>query len=493
MGKILPSVIPVFHSGSGSVALKASTKNPGGNNMKRGYVRFVTFIVFISLLILGSRPGICAGDKGTAILSLNEVIRIALGNNYLIKESIEKQRAAIEGEKSATADLLPKLSASYSYTRLKHSPYAVFSYSQLPIGPQKVNIGEKDNYGWDVMVTQPIFTGFALITKRQIARLGVEISKIEHEQAILDVTKQVKLAYYRILLAKRLVTVAREEVRQLEAHLRDAEQFYKQELIPHNDVLKSKVALAQARQKLVKARSNFKLAVSALNTLMGRNISTTTRIKDINELVTSHYSEEELFKEALQNRPELKILRSAIRGAELGIRLAKSAYYPSVFLIGRYEQKGDDVLATNNDFTNSHNASVGFQAKWTFFEWGKTRAEVKKTFHQKNALVERLKNIEDSIKLEVRDAFQKLNVAKQNLETAREALAQARENYRITNLQYQQQVTTSTEVLDARTYLTQAEVNYYGALYGYMMARAELARAVGTRDVPGKLSLEKHR
>jgi len=136
----------------------------------------------------------------------------------LIKETIEEQRAALEAEKSATADLLPKLSASYSYMRLKHSPYAVFSYSELPIGPQKVNIGDKDNYGWDVTMTQPLFTGFALITKRKIAQLGVEISKVEHEQAILDITKQVKIAYYRILLAKRLVDVAEEEVRQLEAH-----------------------------------------------------------------------------------------------------------------------------------------------------------------------------------------------------------------------------------------------------------------------------------
>jgi len=66
-----------------------------------------------------------------------------------------------------------------------------------------------------------------------------------------------------------------------------------------------------------------------------------------------------------------------------------------------------------------------------------------------------------------------------HIQTAQKSLVQAKENWRITNLQYQQQMTTSTEVLDARTFLTQAETNYYGALYGYMISLAELERAVG--------------
>ncbi len=106
-------------------------------------------------------------------------------------------------------------------------------------------------------------------------------------------------------------------------------------------------------------------------------------------------------------------------------------------------------------------------------------ARGKKAVHQRDALKERIQGVTDSILLEVRDAFQKLRVAETNIHTAREALAQAKENFRITNLQYQEGVTTSTEVLDARTFLTQAEVNLHQALYGYRIAEAELKRAVG--------------
>ncbi len=79
-------------------------------------------------------------------------------------------------------------------------------------------------------------------------------------------------------------------------------------------------------------------------------------------------------------------------------------------------------------------------------------------------------------------------MAKKNITTASRALDQALENWRITNVQYRQQVATSTEVLDARTFLTQADSNYYNSLYGYLSAIAELSRVVGKDIMKGNRS-----
>ena len=150
-------------------------------------------------------------------------------------------------------------------------------------------------------------------------------------------------------------------------------------------------------------------------------------------------------------------------------------------MVGRYEQTGDNLSADNNNFGNDHNAIVAFQVTWPFFEWGKTRAEATKAFHKKAALEQKIQEIKDSILLEVTDTFQRLRVAEKNIQTAGEALVQAKENFRITNLQYRNGITTSTEVLDARTFLTQAEMNHYNTLYGYRIAEAELKRAIGEK------------
>ena len=41
----------------------------------------------------------------------------------------------------------------------------------------------------------------------------------------------------------------------------------------------------------------------------------------------------------------------------------------------------------------------------TFFQWGKKKADVSKACYDKQALLRKLKGIEDSVKLEIKNAF----------------------------------------------------------------------------------------
>jgi outer membrane protein TolC len=300
---------------------------------------------------------------------------------------------------------LPKASAGYSYTKLKDAPYAI-------LGGTQIDVGDNDQYHWDLTLSQPLFTGFALSTRYEMAKLGVDVKDAEKEQAILDVVKQVKAAYFNILLTKKFLLVADEAVNQLESHVRDAEKFYEQGMIPYNDLLRSKVALADAKQTGVKAASNVDRTVSVFNTLLRLDLNRKTDVEDILDITPYSFELTNCIKEAIEKRPELKALRLALKNADHGVTLAQSAYYPEVNLVGSYKQNGDNPPATENDYGNTHNASVTLQVRWTFFEWGKTRAEVNKYRRNKSSLAEKLKGIEDSIKLEVKGAFLDLKVAK---------------------------------------------------------------------------------
>lgn len=409
-------------------------------------------------------------------LSLENALNRALTNNTAIKEAAQRYLAAQEGEKSARADFLPKLSASYSYTNLNDQPFSMFNGMIIPLSSEEV-------YKWNLTAAQPLFTGFALITRYEMARYGVDLSKTYQILAMMDVTKQVREAYFNVLLAEKFFGVADEAVKNLESHARDAERFYKEGMIAYNDLLKSKVALANAVQNRDRAKANADMAVSSLNTVLRFDINRATRLEDIHDVPELSFDIVTLLQEAMSNRPELQALRIALKNTDGAVKLAQSAYYPSVFLVGNYERMGDNPEASNNEYTNDHNSSITLQAQWQFFEWGKTHAEVSRYSHEKLALMEKIAAVEDGIRMEVKNAFLDTDVSKKNITTARESLDQAQENYRLTNLQYQQQITTSTEVLDARTYLSQAQMNYYGALYGYMISIARLDRAVGR--IPG--------
>jgi outer membrane protein len=122
---------------------------------------------------------------------------------------------------------------------------------------------------------------------------------------------------------------------------------------------------------------------------------------------------------------------------------------------------------------------VGIGIKWTIFNWLKTTDNAQQADYTKRALKEQLNSFINEVKLQVKSNLVELHTAAEDISTSQTALEQAKENYRITNLQYKQQLVTSTEVLDAQTYLTQAELNYYNALYGYEITLAKLERSIG--------------
>lgn len=407
-------------------------------------------------------------------LSLEDGIKIALENNTYIKREMEQLKARDEEVKKAFTEFLPKFSTSYNYTRFNEEPF-VKAYGQA------FDVGDKDHFQWDITVTQPLFTGFALKNQHKIARTRADIGKMTIHQAVLEVIKEVKVSYFRILLAKKYLMVTEEAFTQLNSHAEDAQKFYDQGMIPYNDLLKSRVALADAIQKRVQAESNVKVAISAFNTLLRLDINEESDIVDILDFKHFDYNLDEAIAIALKKRPELKVLNFSLKNADYSIKLAKSRYYPQFNLVGDYQRIGQDGDASKNDYANSHNERIMLMINWPFFEWGKTKADVRKSKYEKRALEEELAGIEDRIKFSVKKAYLDLNVARKNIETASKSLDQAKENYRITDLQYKQQMTTSTEVLDARTLLTQAQVNYYNALYGYNIAYAELRRSMGEK------------
>ncbi len=409
-----------------------------------------------------------------SVVTLPQAIAIAVEKDSGIKAAVENRKAAVCNKKSARADMLAKVHAKYSYTSLSDAPFQV-----MPMGTMEVRHDEQ--FHWDVTLVQPIFTGFALKNRFDMTRFEVEAKREEKKQAELDVIAKVKKAYFNLLLTRKRLLVADDAVKCLRAHEADAALLYKRGVIRLNDHLKAKVALANTLQQREKAIAGVEMTKSVLNICLDRDINESITIEDITNIPSENYDLKELIDEAMQKRPVFNILHFGVKILEKAVKLEKSAYYPEIALIGSYEQDGDDFSADQNDFVNNHMASITMEAKWTFFEWGKTRSKVSKARHEIKALHEKIEGIEDGITLEIKNAFLNLNVARKNIETAKQSLGQAKENWRITNLQYNQQIATSSEVLDARTFLTEADMNYYSALYGYMISLSELERSVGKR------------
>jgi len=418
-----------------------------------------------------------ASAQEAKLYTLSDGIAEALANNWSLKATREKIDQAVSVKQQARADFLPKLSTTYGYTRL--SEPSIVRGTGIP-GFDGTPLSSQDNYQWKGTVTQPLFTGFALISAYQLAKLGMDQSQMEVELGTLDLALKVKEAYFDILIADKAVEVAEKDVESRESNVNVARSFYKVGMIPVNDLLKAEVELANSKQNLIKARNGSRLARSAFNIILSRPVNSAVDVEDILVYKPEKVSFEDYMEQALNARPEIKLIDINIRQSDRLISLAESRNYPEVSLVYDYIKEGDEADVSGSPFHDAGRWEAIAVCSWTFWEWGKTYYSVKEQEGRKRELLQTRMAIEDSIRLELKDAILAMETAEENIPTTEKAVEQGEENLRVNEERYKAQVTTITEVLDAQTLLTQARVNYYKALYSHNLARARLQRALGT-------------
>ncbi|MBN2061121.1 MAG: TolC family protein [Deltaproteobacteria bacterium] len=434
-------------------------------------------------------PCISTGEEKAGIYTLEKSIEEALSGNWGVKAKEEKIVEAEHLKEQAKADFYPKFSTTYGYTRLSEvsrssdAMLPLFTGAGIPTGTFAFMPGREmntqDNFQWKGTVSQPLFTGYALSSAYELAKLGIDQRKMELELERLDLALKVKESYFNILTADKSIFVAEDAVKSLESHVRVARNFYNVGMIPINDLLKAEVELANARYELIRTQNASKLARSAFNVLLAKPINDDVVIEDILYFKSVSIDFKESLDKAIAQRPEIKAMEINDMQIDEQIRLAKSKYYPNVALTYDYIKAGDDMDVSGSRFHDGNNWQITAGLSWTFWEWGKKSSMVGEKESLKRQLAQTRKAVEDGISMELKQAVLDLDQAEKNIPATKKAVEQAEENLRVSQERYNAQVTTSTEVLDAQTLLSRARINYYRALYDHNLAKAGLLRAIG--------------
>jgi len=433
--------------------------------------------IFIIILINFFMASFLKPAESQNLLTLDESVEIAIKRSARLHASQEEKKGKEYKKKVARSEFLPKLSTRYNYTRLNESPHIKYS------GFGDMEFGTDDNYNLSLNLTQPVFAGGALVTSYQQAKLGIEVAKQKIIEVKQELILMVKKSYFEILKSQKIRKVAIQAVEQLEEHLKVSQSFYDVGIIPKNDLLEAKVELAQVRQDLLRADNEVEIAKSYFNTVLRREINSPVIIEDILKYQPLTLSLKECISRAYEKRPELKEVDLYVKLAKREITLAKSKYYPDVFLYSSYERLGDDPSVRGNDFQDAETWKVMTEFKWTFWEWGKTKYEVNRNRTELAKTQDAKTQIKDNIALDVKKAYLDMKLAEKNIFVAKTAIDQAEENFRMNEERYKEQISTTTDVLDAQTLLTQARSNYYNALSDYNIAKARLEWAIGlTRE-----------
>jgi outer membrane protein len=431
------------------------------------------------MVALAVGPALAGNMKPPAgPITLNQAIAMALSYSPNITQAKEDLEGAKSKEQEAFTYFLPTLSTTYSLQRQQDPTIIHTSMGDFTMGTDRT-------YQWSTSLNQPVFTGFRLSSQYRLAELGVDIAEVNVVLAKLDVILKVKENYFEYLRAQKSLEVAKQAVVQLNSQLKVSQDFYDVGIIPINDVLKTKVELANQQQNEVAASNAVDLARSRLASILGLPVETSLSVEDILHYRPIKVEFPQAKNLARKQRPELKALGLRLRQAEYSIQQARSGYYPEVGISATYDYTSDSPDLNDSAYFDHTGWLVGAQLSWAFWEWGRTRDQVNQRQAGRRKLVAARQDLEDQVDLQVKQAILYLVDSAKNIATAKTSIEQAKENYRITMERYKEQLTTNTEVLDAQTLLTQAQNNYFNALAVYNVAEARLWRAMGSdRPVP---------
>jgi outer membrane protein len=437
------------------------------------YGCLVAIFLITSFLPAQSREG-----EETMELSVDQAVDLGLKYSKSLRTSADKVEGAQAKARENDTYGRPSLTFKNTYTRLSRVP--PFEITLPSLGTFVINPSLLNVYNFQMTLQQPLFTGFQLSSLSKLGHLQAQAAVEEYRRDESELVFAVRDAYwtvYKAIAVKRLVD---ENVSLIEAHMNDVRNFCAQGLAKQNDVLKVQVQLSNAQVTQLQAANAIKLAVMALNSLIGLPVNGDIRI-------TSTVSEsggglpqplDALVSRALERRPDLKAVDFQIKAAQAGVKAAKSARYPQVFLVANYymSRPNERIMPVEDRFTDTWDVSLALS--YDLWNWNRAGHQTSQAKAQLAQAENGAAQLRDGIVLEVSQNYFALEQQKLAIKLAADTVVQAEENYRVTRDRFKAGLALNSDLLDAEVALLQAKISYSQVLVDREVLQAKLEKSV---------------
>jgi outer membrane protein len=250
-------------------------------------------------------------------------------------------------------------------------------------------------------------------------------------------------------------------------------------------VLRARAERSEVVQQLADAEQQRAAAIRAFNLLLDRPFDTPVELLpdsviDDASFGTARLTLDELVRHALAGRDELRQADFAITAATAQEKVATSAFLPTVSVALDYGIQGDGY-----QFDRDHDAiAASVVVEWNLFNGGRDEARRQQSAIGVNRARVARRELERRVELDVRQAYDALQVAHSAVGTAHDRVAAARRSFELVTRRHAEGIASQIEYIDARTAYTRAELNLILTRQSYAVRAADLERAAALRDVP---------
>lgn len=399
---------------------------------------------------------------------------MALDYSHDLKAAEKNIAASMEVEKSARADLKPKLSgaANFQYTG---NPIEL-ALDVPSLGLSRNVEGQPLKYGASLSLLQPVYTGGRVLETIRMAQHQQSFAGNQAEAVNAAVCYQTDIQYWSTVARWEVVSVAEDFRHSIAALTATIKERVEVGLVDPQDLLMVEVKLNEADYQLLQAKNNFETGRMALNSIIGMKLDVPTEVDPQIPMVVVGDS---LWLSTGAGRPEIRMAYDRIQMAESSKKLNDSQFKPQFYvgIDGSYSSPGYNFKKDLDP-----NYAVYAKVSVPIFEWGKRRSEKRASSFRIGMAEDNLNKVTDQVELEVGIARKALSQAIERVRLSESSLAKAEENEAKAMERYNEGKVSVLEVIDAQTYRQTAQVNYVQAKAAAQGHYSELIKALHDYD-----------
>ena len=464
--------------------------------------------VFIIAFCLFLLPAVVRAQD-TIRVTLNSAIDSAMRNNSRIRQYMQAVNEKEHLKKASTGNYFPSIDVVGGYTYFSENPEVNMSkikesvddvagrygahiakelglsdeaveviYNRIVTGLGKVPaynivIDQQQYPNLNITAVQPIFLGGKINAGKRFATAELDYAGAELLKVSNEVTRETIERYFGMVLLQEVVKVRREVVRGMRRHERDAKRAIEIGVIPSHELLRAKVAVANAERDEIDDENKLELAMLALKSSMGLKDNLGIKVQDSLVFKLVPLDVEQLKNEAFSQQPVFKMIDQKRLMVEQKQALDRSGFLPQIAAWGQFNAFNRDYPVTLPPFM------VGVQAHMNIFHGAQKFNKIKATKYLKEQVEMADKYAHEQIALLVDKSWREVINKRERYLKMEPTVELAKKNLQINEKRFREGLGKSIDVIDARLLYEGAEVERLKSLYDYYIALTDLYLATG--------------
>lgn len=461
---------------------------------RRCFHRFLYFLL-AAVFFLSAAAAVGADETGAQAnkpekLSLGAFEKLALENNIDYQLALSDQRVVTEKKNIARAAMLPKLNAEVNYSYTDPAPFAEVT---LPTATgtqtRRITMGENNNTSAVLQLNSVLFSGGANYRLYEAASRQLEGTEMKSMAIRRGIILKSRVLYFRALLLKESVKLAREAHERARQQLQEAQNKLNQGVLPRLEFLKFRAIESEKALVYREMRENFDNLLDQirqhLNLDLDRNISVEGKldvlVKDYNidsVLKPDEYHGRIRFDNEdsiLKKNPEIRAAQKMAEAARLQREAAAGLFWPEISAFGEYRYaRPYNSLPEFGDTWR-----VGVKASWPLFTGGLLKSRYDQARQQEKSASLQLERQRRRVEMKVHTLTNRYETLREGLQLRQININNAEEARNAARVAWQNGAATSDDLNDAELKVFMARLEYYRDLTDLFSTVAEFEKLTG--------------